>query len=256
MKNIKFQSMTAALEPHFDKHLNELPPELEVRVKECFFPLSWGALDFNQRRSITLQWDMQHDPALEEENQYWFNLSCDIDQVDREIDEWESMHHRGIPSEAQIKEEKLIELRGNLAGLKKRWSLPPFWEPDSKKIESLPKNSITPKAKHDAPATSETQTAPATETARIPGKMPSRAVSKLAVQAAWEIECESKQRATDREVMTRLQQWADNGDKADVLKKSDIPNRGVYWLTGKYKENFYSLEACQKTLKTWGESRE
>lgn len=90
----------------------------------------------------------------------------------------------------------------------------------------------------------------------IPGKLPRIAVGKLAVQAAWEIECRSKRAANDREVMAHLQQWADSGAKPDVLKKSNKEKRGVVWLTRRYEDKFYTLEACQKTLQSWNESRE
>ncbi len=89
-----------------------------------------------------------------------------------------------------------------------------------------------------------------------PGKLPSNSAGKLAVKAAWEIECKEKRSATDKEVMGRLQEWADSGTEPDVLKKSDKANRAVVWMTTRYKEKLYTLEACQKTLEKWNGSRE
>lgn len=90
----------------------------------------------------------------------------------------------------------------------------------------------------------------------IPGKLPSTANGKIAVKAAWQIECESGRRASGEEVMARLQHWADNGDEPGVLIRSNKKKRYVVWLTQKYEERDYSLEACQKTVERWNESRE
>lgn len=91
---------------------------------------------------------------------------------------------------------------------------------------------------------------------RPPGKEPNTSVGKLAVKAAWEIECTEGRRATDIQVMDRLQKWADNGSEPAFLKKSDLAKRSVIWLTSKYKEKIYTLEACQKALESWNKSRE
>ena len=79
---------------------------------------------------------------------------------------------------------------------------------------------------------------------------------KLAVKAAWIIECKQNRRATDKEVMSLLQEWADKGSEPAVLKKSQMNNRCVIWTTDKCKEKTYTLEACQKALRTWNKSRQ
>ena len=90
----------------------------------------------------------------------------------------------------------------------------------------------------------------------IPGKLPRNGVGRLSVKAAWGIECEEGRRATDREVMGRLQQWADNGDEPGDLKKSNKEKRCVVWITAASTEKDYTIEACQRTLQTWNKSRE
>lgn len=89
-----------------------------------------------------------------------------------------------------------------------------------------------------------------------PGNEPSISVGKLAVRAAWIIECKEKRRATGKEVMRLLQEWAIKGIHPDVLRKSDANNRGVVWITSKYQEKTYTLEACQRALGTWNKSRQ
>lgn len=114
--------------------------------------------------------------------------------------------------------------------------------------------------------TSEFQTAPTNESRRhgvsgdengpIPGDMPKISIGKLAVRAAWAIECEEKRRATAKKVLECLQKWADEGKEPDVLRKSDRDNHRVFWITSKLKEKSYTLEACQKTLEGWNKSRQ
>lgn len=90
----------------------------------------------------------------------------------------------------------------------------------------------------------------------IPGKMPLREVGKLAIQAAWKIECKTKRRASAKDVMTQLQAWADAGKKSDTLIKSLPAKRAVQWLTAKGEHREYTIEACGKTLDTWHKSRQ
>jgi hypothetical protein len=85
--------------------------------------------------------------------------------------------------------------------------------------------------------------------------IPSRAVGKLAVKAAILIERETNRPASARQVMERLQKWADNGDEADILIAADIENRAVVWLTGKRKNTDFTIEACAKTLNNWYKGR-
>ncbi|MDO9227451.1 MAG: hypothetical protein Q8M09_00340 [Pseudomonadota bacterium] len=89
---------------------------------------------------------------------------------------------------------------------------------------------------------------------RIPGTLPPVASGQLAIKAAWQIECETKRRATDKEVMDRLQQWANSGQE-DALLKS-LPSHAVEWLTKKQEKRVFTLEACQKALAKWHKSRQ
>ena len=89
---------------------------------------------------------------------------------------------------------------------------------------------------------------------QIPGKLPRAAIGKVVVKAAWELECQKGRRATAKEVMARLQEWAKEGTEPDVLKES-IPH-GVRWITAKGKEKPHDVEACGKALGTWKKSRD
>jgi len=88
-----------------------------------------------------------------------------------------------------------------------------------------------------------------------PGKMPNVTVGKLAIKAAWEIECKTNRTASREDVIALLQKWADAGDEPEFLFASDKKKRGVTWLTKGRAKKLYDVDACGKTLKNWMESR-
>ncbi len=85
-----------------------------------------------------------------------------------------------------------------------------------------------------------------------PGKLPKTAIGKLAVEAAWEIERETVKIASALAVMERLRAWVEKREGDCLTGKT---KHGVTWMTTKFVEKTYDLEACRKTLKTWHESR-
>ncbi len=95
--------------------------------------------------------------------------------------------------------------------------------------------------------------APAKDAGKIPGRVPTVASGRLAVQAAWEIECETDRQASAKEVMERMQQWADKGAHGELVKK--LEGYAVEWMTTKRKSKTFDLEACGKALETWQKSR-
>jgi hypothetical protein len=64
-----FDSPALALEEWFDTPLHELPDALRKRVEQEFFPMAWDELSAEQRRSVALQLDYQHDHAMEKDRQ-------------------------------------------------------------------------------------------------------------------------------------------------------------------------------------------
>lgn len=83
-----------------------------------------------------------------------------------------------------------------------------------------------------------------------PGKMPRTAIGKLAIKAAWQIECETNQKALVNAVITRLRQWV---AQEDELLES-IPD-GVRWQTKNCKAKDFDSVACGKALERWHMSR-
>lgn len=86
-----------------------------------------------------------------------------------------------------------------------------------------------------------------------PGKLPNVAIGKLAIKAAWEIECETGRHATADEVIKRLQAWATKGEDGYLHSKIKF---GVMWIPKRSNiAKEYKIEACGKTLEKWLESR-
>lgn len=128
-----FKPLTEIIEQHITGRFEEMPVDLRERVAQAFFPMpDWDQLAPSGRRSLAQQADIRHDPALEPEHAYWWQLSCKELQVESEIKRWELMSDHGIPSEALTKKLELSALRINLARLNALRECPPFtvkdWE--------------------------------------------------------------------------------------------------------------------------------
>lgn len=105
--------------------------------------------------------------------------------------------------------------------------------------------------KPDAPA-AKVATLPDTSPSgdEIPGKMPQTNIGKLAIKAAWQIECDTNKRATAKQVIEKLQAWTETEPEL----AETIPH-GVKWTTTKGKQKPFDIEACAKALETWQASR-
>lgn len=82
------------------------------------------------------------------------------------------------------------------------------------------------------------------------------AIGNLAIKAAINIEHTTGKRASARQVIELLQRWADDGEEADTLIKSDKSKRAVIWITSNSNHKDYTLSACEKTLEKWNKGRQ
>lgn len=57
-----FPALTLALESWLTTPLGDLPDALRQRVENEFAPVPWDQLSAEQRRTVALQLDYQHDP--------------------------------------------------------------------------------------------------------------------------------------------------------------------------------------------------
>lgn len=122
-----FESLTELIKQYATGKFEAMPVGLRERVAQAFFPMPhWDQLAPYQRRSLAQQNDVQHDPALGPEHEYWWQLTCKTQEVESEINRWELMSDHGIPSEAVTKKTQLDTLRTNLARLSALRNCPPF----------------------------------------------------------------------------------------------------------------------------------
>lgn len=195
------------------------------------------------------------------EYQYWSNLEFNIDEVEQEIAKWKKMNHGCRPSEAKIQDEKLIELSSKLLNLERWRGLPPFaqnMEPQAGNPHPDYLNAAAP-ASDAMPASSSSvmSDAPCLSINNIPGIAPKNGAGKVAIEVAWKLECEHKERPTAAQVMLRLRELANEGKElTDVLRCTAGTVQGVNWITQSGKENNYSLKALRMTLKRWSKSRQ
>ncbi len=109
-----FDALTLALEESFDTQLSDLPDALRKRVEQEFSPMPWDKLSADQRRSVALQLDYQHDPATEQDQKYWGDFFERVDGLKKQHTEWEVV---ATPTAAELalKETRLAELKQELA---------------------------------------------------------------------------------------------------------------------------------------------
>jgi len=110
----RFESLTIALEESFDQPLADLPEVLRHRVEQEFFPMPWDNLSADQRRSVALQLDYQHDPATEQDQKFWWDFFQRVDSLKKQLVEWEAVA-TPTASELALKEARLAELKQELA---------------------------------------------------------------------------------------------------------------------------------------------
>jgi hypothetical protein len=87
----------------------------------------------------------------------------------------------------------------------------------------------------------------------IPGRIPRTGNGKLAVKAAWYWKCKTGKRATVREVLALLIEWAKSG-KEPELRVNQKNILAVDWVTTIGKPKPYHYTALEKTLGKWNKS--
>ena len=114
-----FESLTLALESHFETPLDQLPVALRQRVERELFPMPWDSLTADKRRSVALQLDYQHDPATEQDRQFWWDFFERKSDLEKQITAWELIA-TPTANELALRETRLGELRQELAGMKRQ----------------------------------------------------------------------------------------------------------------------------------------
>lgn len=131
-----YESLTLALEGHFDTALADLPEALRQRIESEFFPMPWEKLDGDARRSVALQLDYQRDPATEADRQFWWDFFERMHELQTQIAEWESKE-TPTASDKEIQERRLRELKRKLGRMKRQQQVARGdYYPEHKAVES------------------------------------------------------------------------------------------------------------------------
>lgn len=109
-----FDALTLALEEWFDALLIDLPDALRQRVEKEFFPMPWDKLSADQRRSVALQLDYQHDPATEQDQKFWWDFFERVDSLKKQLADWETVA-TPTATELALKATRLAELKKEIA---------------------------------------------------------------------------------------------------------------------------------------------
>ncbi len=109
-----FDALTLALKGWFDRRLDDLPEALRERVEQDFSPMPWDTLSADQRRSVALQRDYQHDPATAQDQKFWWDFFERMGKLNKQVAEWEAV---ATPTAAELatKEARLAQLKQELA---------------------------------------------------------------------------------------------------------------------------------------------
>lgn len=108
-----FDSLTWAFEDWFDTPMQELPAPLRERAKREFKAISWDGLAGDERRSLALQLDYQHDPATKKDQEFWDDFFWKRTVLQEQLDKWAAL---AVPTASDLatKETRLIELQQEL----------------------------------------------------------------------------------------------------------------------------------------------
>lgn len=109
-----FDALTFALEDWFGAPVCDLPDILRQRIQNEFFPMPWDTLSADQRRSVALQLDYQHDPATKQDQEFWWDFFEQVNGLKKQVAEWEQV---ATPTAAELalKESRLTELKQEIA---------------------------------------------------------------------------------------------------------------------------------------------
>ena len=120
-KSEVFGSLSAALIDSFEKPLGDLTREKRERVEREFAPFSWDSMTPDQRKAMAKSWDYQHDPATEQDREFWWDFFLRKSSIEKGIAKWLAV---ATPTAGDLvqQEVRLTELRLALADMERQLS--------------------------------------------------------------------------------------------------------------------------------------
>lgn len=104
----------------------------------------WDSRNDGERMYVIRQYDCQHDPANEDDNDAQVAAFY---RVNRDIEEWKRMNHQGDIIKAKIRKNELQQLNAELEALEQRY-IKPAIVPDEKPCIVSISNTQNKKARH------------------------------------------------------------------------------------------------------------
>ncbi len=122
--DVPFVPLTLQLAQWFDHDREALPESVRDLLKDkLILDTLWDSISPDQRRSAAAQWDYQHDPALEQERTHYWNLWCEIDELETELKRLKEL--RPVSYEGDhVKRKEIRDLESRIALFKENLDSP------------------------------------------------------------------------------------------------------------------------------------
>lgn len=116
---VPFVPLTLQLACWFHHKFNELPEATRKLLIEIpILNTQWDSIAPVQRRDAAGQWDYHHDPATEPERQYYWNIWCEIDEVETEVTRLKGLQPLSYEGD-HVKRREIRDLEARIERLKK-----------------------------------------------------------------------------------------------------------------------------------------
>lgn len=84
-----FPPLAPALQGYYSLSFEQLPPEIQERLRQDFCPTPWDHLNPEQRRWWAERWDREHNPAIRSEYLAVERFMEELENLERRIALWE-----------------------------------------------------------------------------------------------------------------------------------------------------------------------
>ncbi len=127
---VQFVPITVELAYWFNHKRDDLPAATrELLEGEPILDALWDSISPDQRRDAAAQWDYQHDPATEQERQHFWNIWCEIDELETEVKRLKELRPTSYEGD-YVKKKEIRELEVRIGLLNKSLDDPHLQDSD------------------------------------------------------------------------------------------------------------------------------